>query len=303
MRIAHLSDLHLCSNYKKSNIAKIKELIEHALENGAQHFVFTGDISDNAEEKELILFRDLLRDYNLLQSDKSSIVIGNHDIFGGPQTAQDVVNFPFKCLNVNYPEKVAKFVSHFHELFENTIRPHEEMFFPFIKELKNIVLVGLNSIDEYSRFKNPFASNGRISKTQRKLVANYLSLPKFTDKVKIVLVHHHFYQKSDTSTSSESTLWSKIENYTMKLRGKKKLLNLFSENNVKMVLHGHSHEMREYFREKIRFVNAGACAEESNPSYFMLDAFPFDISVNLHKLISKDDAVIENEDDITSIAV
>ncbi len=303
MRIAHLSDLHLCSNYKKSNIAKIKGLIEHALENGAQHFVFTGDISDNAEEKELLQFRDLLHSFNLLQSDKSSIVIGNHDIFGGPQTAQDVINFPFKCLNVNYPDKVAKFVSHFHELFENTIRPHEEMFFPFIKELKNIVLVGLNSIDEYSRFKNPFASNGRVSKTQRKVIANYLSLPKFADKVKIILVHHHFYHKSEVSTSSESTLWSKIENYTMKLRGKKKLLNLFSENNVKMVLHGHSHEMREYFREKIRFINAGACTEEKQPSYFMIDAFPFDISVNLLKLVSKDDEVIENEESITSMAV
>ena len=303
MRIAHLSDLHLCSNFKKSNIAKIKGLIEHALENGAQHFVFTGDISDNAEEKELIQFRDLLQSFSLLHSEKSSIVIGNHDIFGGPQTAQDVLNFPFKCLNVSYKEKVMRFAGHFHELFENTIRPHEEVFFPFIKELKNIVLVGLNSIDEYSRIKNPFASNGRISKANRNIIGSYLTRPKFNDKVKIVLIHHHFYQKSEISTSSENTLWNKIENYTMKLRGKKKLLNLFSENNVKLVLHGHSHEMREYFRKKIRFVNAGACTEEKQASYFMIDAFPFDISINLHKLDLKEEVLVGNEGSITSIAV
>ncbi|MEW6655216.1 MAG: metallophosphoesterase, partial [Bacteroidota bacterium] len=199
MRIAHLSDLHLCSNFRKSNVARIKELIEHALAKGAQHFVFTGDITDNAEEKEYLSFRELLKSFNLLHSDKSSIVIGNHDIFGGPQTAHDVVNFPFKCMNANYNSRVAKFVYHFRELFENTIRPHNEVFFPFAKELKNVLLVGLNSIDEYSRFKNPFASNGKISKTNRKIAANFLSMPKFKEKVKIVLVHHHFYLKSEES--------------------------------------------------------------------------------------------------------
>jgi len=302
MRIAHLSDLHLCSTFKKDNFDRIKKLIEHALKNGAQHFVFTGDISDNANERDFAKFRELLNNFNLLRSDKSTIVIGNHDIFGGPQTAQDVVNFPFKCLNVNYHEKVSKFVNHFKELFENTLRPHEEMFFPFAKELKNILLVGVNSIDEYSRFKNPFASNGKVHKTQRQVLESYLAMPKFKDKVKIVATHHHFYQKEESSKSSESTLWNKIENFTMKLRGKKKLLEIFFVNDVKMVLHGHSHEMREYFRDKIRFVNAGATLEEKQPSYYMIDAFPFEISVNLIK-INFDEEIITSEAEITSMAV
>lgn len=301
MRIAHLSDLHLCSSFKKNNIALIRELIEHALNNGAQHFVFTGDITDNAKEKEFVSFRELLKSYNLLHSEKSSIVIGNHDIFGGPQTAQDVVNFPFRCLNINYNSKVAQFVSHFRELFDNTIRPHEEVFFPFAKELKNVVLFGLNSIDEYSRFKNPFASNGKINRTSRTIAQNFLSLPKFKEKVKIVLVHHHFYQKSEESKSSESTLWNKIESFTMKLRGKKKLINMFSEQNVKLVLHGHSHEMREYSRDKVKFVNAGATMEENKPSYFMIDAFPFELDICLQSITQRGE--IESDESLTPIAV
>lgn len=301
MRIAHLSDLHLCSNFKKSNIDVIKELVEHALNNGAQHFVFTGDITDNAKEKEFLSFRELLKKYDLLHSDKSSIVIGNHDIFGGPQTANDVVNFPFKCLNIDYNSKVSQFASHFRELFDNTIRQHNDVYFPFAKEFKSVVLFGLNSIDEYSRFKNPFASNGKINKTSRLIAQNFLSLPKFKDKVKIVLVHHHFYQRSEESKSSESNLWNKIESFTMKLRGKKKIINMFSENNVKLVLHGHSHEMREYIRDNIKFVNAGATNEESKPSYYLIDAFPFELDISLQSIThnEKNDTIKK----YTSIAV
>jgi predicted phosphodiesterase len=43
----------------------------------------------------------------------------------------------------------------------------------------------------------------------------------------------------------------------MKLRGKKKLLKLFGESNVDLVLHGHLHENHEYWRGSIRFLNGG----------------------------------------------
>ncbi len=290
MRIAHISDLHLCAKHKRDNIAKIKKLIQHALDNGAQHFVITGDIADNGEEKDFILFREILKKFDLLRSDKTTIVIGNHDIFGGAQSAHDVVNFPSKCLSVNYHEKVSAFVVHFKELFENVIRPHKESFFPFAKEFKDVLLVGLNSIDQYSRFKNPFASNGHVAKTQRKLIESLLITPKFKYKVKVVLIHHHFYPKNIASQSSESALWNKIENFTMKLRGKKKLLKLFVNNNVKLVLHGHSHEMKEYFREGIRFINAGASVDNNSKdeaSLFLIDAFPFDIGTALSSLQQK----------------
>ena len=67
-------------------------------------------------KKDFVILKEILKKFNLFRSDKSSIVIGNHDIFGGPQTAQDVFGFPTKCMNTNYHEKVAKFIDHFKEL-------------------------------------------------------------------------------------------------------------------------------------------------------------------------------------------
>ncbi len=287
MRIAHISDLHICGKHKRENISKVKKLIQHALENGAQHFVITGDISDNADEKDFNVFKEVLKKFDLYRSDKTTIVIGNHDIFGGPQTAQDVFNFPAKCMNTNYHEKIAKFVDHFKELFENTIRPHDELYFPFAKVFKDVLLVGLNTNAEYSRFKNPFASNGQVSKVQRQFLKMILLKKEFDEKVKIVLTHHHFYPKNVASHSSEGTLWNKIENYTMKLRGKKKLMKTFIEHDVKLVLHGHSHEMKEYYREGIRFVNSGGAVEnhmKDSIGMFLINAFPFEISTDVLSL-------------------
>lgn len=167
MKIAHISDLHLCSNYKKQNAVKTKKLIENALKNGADHIVITGDISDNANEKDFLILRKILQTYNLLEWDKASVVIGNHDIFGGVQTAQDIINFPAKCTKTNYHIKQQIFYKYFEELFINTIFTSDENPFPFAKVLNNVALIGMNSIDVYSKIKNPFASNGLVDKIQR----------------------------------------------------------------------------------------------------------------------------------------
>ena len=263
MKIAHLSDLHLCSKFKQDNIVKTKKLIKYALDQGADHFVITGDISDNAQEKDFLSLRKILETYKLLSSDKTSIIIGNHDIFGGVQTAHDIINFPAKCANTNYKEKVTKFLKYFEELFENAFFASNESPFPYAKILGDVVLFGINSIDKYSKLKNPFAANGHVSKTERKSLKNILSDERFLDKTKIAMLHHHFYKNNVPGKSSENSLWNSIENFTMKLRGKKKLLNIFIENGVGLVLHGHSHEIKEYNRKGIKFLNAGGSVDNN----------------------------------------
>jgi predicted phosphodiesterase len=79
------------------------------------------------------------------------------------------------------------------------------------------------------------------------------------------MIHHHFYKNNVPAKSSKNLLWNRIENFTMKLRNKKKLLNLFSENGVRLVLHGHSHEIKEYTRKGIKFLNAGGSVENETP--------------------------------------
>ncbi len=288
MKIAHLSDLHICPKFKRNNIAKTKKVIKHALDSGADHFVITGDIADNAQHDDFLIFKKILQSFDLLRSDKTSIIIGNHDIFGGVQTAGDVVNFPSRCARVDYKEQVNKFVKYFEELFENTFSHSKENPFPYAKVIDNLVLIGLNSIDEYSKLKNPFASNGRIDKNQFNHVKKIFDLSAFKEKLKIVLVHHHFYKNNISSKSSESAIWNRIENFTMKLRKKKKLLNLFKENHVELVLHGHSHEIKEYYRKGIKFLNAGGTVENNltnEAGYYLLDINQNGIDVKL-KLVN-----------------
>jgi predicted phosphodiesterase len=180
------------------------------------------------------------------------------------------------------------------------------MFFPFIKEFKETLLIGLNSIDHYSRIKNPFASNGKVSKLQVKALKQLLSEQKFKDKIKIVLVHHHFYKKNMHAKSSKNTIWNKIENFTMKLRGKKNLIKLFEDNNVKMILHGHSHDMIDYYRKGIRCVNAGGSIENESASQlglFIIDAFPFDLSVSLSTILLDQNEVFHTRELVNAVAI
>ena len=86
------------------------------------------------------------------------------------------------------------------------------------------------------------------------------------DKKIIVIAHHHFYKNNVESTSSYSSVWNSVEKFTMKLRGKKKLIKLFENKKVSLVLHGHSHEIKQYVRKNILFVNAGGVIDNLKPN-------------------------------------
>ncbi|MCX7797107.1 MAG: metallophosphoesterase [Melioribacter sp.] len=273
VKLAHISDLHICFNYKKQNIERTKKIIESALEENVDHLIITGDISDNSNENDYIILRKILETYNLFDSSKTSIIIGNHDIFGGVQVMSDIYNFPQKCYKTNYEKKVQVFFQYFKELFENTITVSKNIF-PYAKIINNIALIGLNSVDKYSKIKNPFASNGKVSKQQRLELKKLLDFPILKSKIKLIMIHHHFYKKKMKSSSSFNALWGKIESYTMKLRGKKKLIKLFKKRNIKAVLHGHSHELLEYQRKGIKFFNAGGSVENNDIKeygFFIID--------------------------------
>lgn len=287
MKIAHISDLHFSRSYKSNNIRKTKRLIKYCIEQGFDHLVITGDISDNSDEKDFLILRNILNNFNLLDSGKVSLTIGNHDIFGGVQTANDIVNFPSKCLKINYDQKVKKFVSFFSELFESAVFPNPDKIFPYAKIIGDVAIIGINSIRHYSRIKNPFASNGKIYNDDFESIKAMLEFDSIKVRKKIVAVHHHFYKNSVEATSSQSNLWNRIEGYTLKLRGKKKLLKLFKENKVDLVLHGHSHELKEYERKGIKFVNAGASIDNTSPTeanVFFINILENELTVQLKTL-------------------
>ena len=172
MKIAHISDLHFTTFFKKNNLDKIEHLLKYASEYKFDHLVISGDLTHNADREDFEILRNLFKDYGLLNSERLSLVIGNHDIFGGLQTAEDVFLFPEKCILVDYDKKVTEFGDYFSEAFQHCSEIYEGKYFPFVKRFKDILITGLNSIEKYSKLNNPFASNGKIYE-KLKIVNNY----------------------------------------------------------------------------------------------------------------------------------
>ena len=302
MKILHLSDLHFCSAYKRENIIKTKKILRKAVQQSFDHLVITGDISDNSKVKDYEMLKGMLKTYNLYDSKKTSIVIGNHDIFGGVQTAFDLINFPNRCRATNYKEKVYEFYDSFKELFDNAKYLSKDSPFPFMKKVENIVFIGINSILKYSRIRNPFASIGKISNQQLFDVSKEISNKKYDEMTKILLVHHHFYKNKEQAHSSNST-WNKIESYTLKLRGKKRVFRFLNDNKINLVLHGHSHENREYQRKGIQFLNAGASIDNFSKDafYYMIELNANEFNYELHRLNPLKREAIQKENEIIGL--
>lgn len=261
--IAHISDLHLSPEHRRKNIRATKRLLEHIGTLGVDHIVITGDIAANAEKADLRLARAVLKSLGWLDSKSLSVVIGNHDIYGGVHHAEDILTFPKHCKHTDYKKKVSEFYEHFHEAFDNCLHGSQSSVFPYAKVIGDVVIVGMNSVAGYSRLGNPVGSNGEVSEAELKKTAKILSSDLLTQKRKIVLIHHHFSKRSSEESGAMHSVWNAIEGQTMKLRGKSKLLKLFGESHVDLVLHGHVHENREYRRKNIQFLNGGGSVLEN----------------------------------------
>ncbi len=257
MTVAHISDLHLSPEHRRKNIRATKRLLEYIGTLGVDHLVITGDIVATAGKQDFQLARAILKSSGWLDSKALSIVIGNHDIFGGVHHAEDILTFPKHCKQTDYKAKVMEFHDYFHEAFDKCLLGSQSSVFPYGKVIGDVVFVGMNSVAEYSKLGNPIGSNGEVSEGEFKRTQKILSSDLLTRKRKIVLIHHHFYKPSGNDVGTMHSVWNAIERQTMKLRGKNKLLELFRKSNIDLVLHGHLHENHEYCRKNIRFVNGG----------------------------------------------
>ena len=286
MKIAHISDLHLNTFYSNSNFYEIKTILKYIISQQADHIIITGDMTDNATEKDFEILRTLFKGYNLLNTYRLSIVLGNHDIFGGAQTAEEILTFPQKCININYGQKIFQVTEYFRETFSKCIFKNDGSFFPFLKILDDVLIAGLNSVIPYSKITNPFASNGEIQLEQFNSLNSLLNdFSKFC-KFKLVMLHHHF-EKIAPYNDRPASIWHNIEKRTMKLRKKKRLYELFNKYNIDLIMHGHYHNSAEYERKGLRFLNAGATIKGRIPNELNINFINISqntLTVDIHKL-------------------
>jgi 3',5'-cyclic AMP phosphodiesterase CpdA len=255
--IAHISDLHLSSEHKRFNLRRARRLLEEIGRRRVDHVVVTGDIAADADRREFEIARGLFRNSGLLDPDKLSVVIGNHDVFGGVHMPEDILTFPRRCRKTDYNAQVEEFRGYFHEAFERCLFGSHAKPFPYAKVIGDVVLFGVNSIAHYSAVKNPVGSNGDVGDGQYRRLKQLLEAPELRGKRKIVLIHHHFHRYPSPAEGTLHSVWGAIERRTMKLHGKKRLFQLFRESGVALVLHGHVHVNGEYGRKGIQFLNGG----------------------------------------------
>ncbi len=263
MKIAHLSDLHICQKSRPQNLEKVRTLFEYALEENTDHFVITGDLVHLGETVDFLAFRQLLKEYDLLDPKRITLVIGNHDIYGGVHLAEDILTFPQKCKAVDYVKKLQEFKNYFFETYENTLVQSVKDIYPFVKIIHDVALIGINSTRQYSIVKNPFASKGLVDDAQLKKMKQLLSRRDLAGKRKIVLIHHYFHKIS--KSESKNAYLINLESFGGKLRKKKRLMKIFRRYKIDLVLHGHEHESAEYRFKGLRFFNAGGSIDKNQP--------------------------------------
>ncbi len=284
MTLAQLSDLHLSPDYFPERSEWFRASLKQCLRSGVDHIVITGDITNQARPNEFEHFRSILREFDLLDSPRMTVVIGNHDIFGGPYHAEDVLEFPSSCKATRYHEKVQEFYRSTKELFTGVRFLSRHSIFPFVKIAGNSAIVGMNSVAEWSPFKNPLGSNGMVNGEQYELVKSYLRQTPREAKHLFIAIHHHFHKTERSQNRSKlERVWSTIEAATIKLRKKKRLLKLFAQSGVDGVLHGHVHRHEAYTRRLVRCYNGGGSIVPAGNGIRMINFFSMRDGMTEHR--------------------
>ncbi len=251
-RIAHLSDTHVSPEYNRHNITKLRKLLSYVVDSGYNHVVITGDITGHGESRDFRSIRRILKYFGLLNYDKLTVTIGNHDIFGGVHKIEDVFSFKRRCKSTSYHTKLDQFESAFRETFPKKAFATESLF-PFVKIVGPVALIGLNSVAEFHPILNPVGSNGLVSAAQIESTRRILEHPLMRAVQKVVLIHHHFGPYEPNAESLSGSFGYMIEAFSLKQYRKKRLEKFLQVHGVSAILHGHTHIEECYRRSGIQF--------------------------------------------------
>jgi 3',5'-cyclic AMP phosphodiesterase CpdA len=262
-RIAHISDPHISRQFYREHIKSLKMLLRSIVDMGIDHIVISGDIVSTGHEDDYYLAREIFSKLGLLDTKRLTVVPGNHDIFGGPHRAVDVLSFPQHIRGVDYVRNKNMFVQAFAETFQGVRRLAGRAFFPFVKEIGPFRFLGLNSVPPWSLRYNPLGTNGFVNQEQFSALESIVPELQDDEFVNTIICHHHFNDLIREEDVPSNNFWKKVESKTMRMKKRKKLLRLFSEMNARYVLHGHIHRNEVYERNGILFANgAGAICDD-----------------------------------------
>lgn len=250
-KIAHISDIHI-KNTKHVHFDILNKLLKDIKKRKVDHILLTGDIVDCATAEEFKLVKNTFNKYGYYDKSKLTVIPGNHDIYGGPSDRMPGYMFIQYCRKLNFKKSVNNFAKKFSDI--NTSNK-----LPYLKVIDNAALIGINSIYEWDLHENSNGTNGYLNDSILKKLVNILEKKELKDKIKIVLIHHHFNEPMFRKDHIEQRMWLEAEEAKMKFYNKKELMKIFNKYKVKFVLHGHNHISESYKINDVTYVNSSGC--------------------------------------------
>jgi 3',5'-cyclic AMP phosphodiesterase CpdA len=247
------------------------------------------DVTSNADERDFLAVRKLLLELDLLNAERTSVIPGNHDIFGGPQLADDVLGFPERCRRTDYADQLQRFAEFFPECLEG-VTTIDGSQFPYAKMVGSTCLIGINSIAEHSFLQNPVGSNGRLSAEDEAHLRALLGLPAVQRaRHRVAMLHHHLFPTRDAQRLQDLThslgLMQMLEHGTLKLRGKRRVMNVLKSGETDLILHGHVHFSAQYERDGIPCINSAGAIMPINPEVMEYHVVTLDEEISAEKRV------------------
>lgn len=191
LTFAHFSDLHLGRGALAREHALMRGLIDHALEGGAEHLLFGGDLVDHGNLRDARALRDHLGTRGFLSAERASLVPGNHDVwpFGEGRLLRDVVQaLPLDVLarlrgRRPSAQRRARFAALFAETFEGARRMGATAY-PCVKDVGGVRLA---LVDSTSKRGLMHSAEGRFDAEEGRWLESVLDAAAGP---RLLLMHH-----------------------------------------------------------------------------------------------------------------
>jgi 3',5'-cyclic AMP phosphodiesterase CpdA len=260
--LIHLSDPHLSRQFYREHLKSFKLLIRMILERKVDHIVLSGDIVSTGDPDDFYVAREILHRFGLLQPERLTVVPGNHDIFGGPHRAVDILSFPQHIRSVDCTRNLDLFNEAFAETLAGTIALRPDRVFPFVKRVGPLAIIALNSVPRWSLLRNPLGTNGNLEEEDFEALRRLETTDLLEGATPVAVLHHHLNDLA-TDGSHGNTVWHRIEARTMRMRQRRRLVRQLESLGVKAVFHGHIHRNEIYQRGTLMIANgAGAVCDD-----------------------------------------
>lgn len=233
MRIAQISDLHildleavgvrdflnkrltgglnLLTKRRNAHPLEVMErLVEDLTLHPVDHVVVTGDVTNLSLPGEFQRASRLLRPLGGYES--LTVIPGNHDVYTAGAQEQ------------------RRFESYFGHLLFGSDATEDTWTFPAIKDLGEVVLIGLCS----ALPTPPITAWGRVGADQLARVEDALAGPELRDRFTIALVHHNLHKRGAWSEAMSS------------LRDRDEVIASLLSLKVNLLLHGHTHKAHRF---------------------------------------------------------